>query len=193
MELRGILIALLTAMSLSKLNFRFERNLKVLAVLVVVAIEVALGCYFWEQAKPGAVLGFLVKNGQKYTLVWKDEVTGYESRDYTSIQDATRYAREELRLKTGANPIAEHELEHLWMQDRFGTYLVFWKTVGVNYLNQISFHRRDDAVYFANSFRQGSYSPSPYGHSVLFMPDRAPMKTEPSSNLLIAALGFLWR
>lgn len=180
-------------MKLSKFNIRFEKGSKVAVLLIVLAIEVAFAAYLWRESKPGAVLGFLVKSGRLYHLVWKNENSGYETQEYASIEEALRFAREELLLKIGTNPVPQYELEHLWMQDRFGSYIVLWKTVGLDFLNQITFHKREDALFFANSFRRGGYSPSPYGHSVLLMPVRGGKSSFVEEPSLVSALASLWR
>lgn len=155
------------------LRTRFERKNKIAALFAIIALEVVLGVHLWERSKPGAILGFLIKDGSQFTVAWKDPVTGYTSRSLGTIDEALKFAREELKLSEGTNPILEHELEHVWLQDRFGNYLVMWKTSYVPYLHQITFNRRSDALHFARAFRHGSYSPSPFGHSILLMPTRA--------------------
>ena len=157
------------------LRTRIEhRRHRLLALVCVVALELVLGAYVWQRSKPPAVLGFLIKNGSQFIVCWKDKMDGYERHEASSIDDALRFAREELKLSAAVNPFAEFELEHVWLQDRFGTTLVMWKTAGIDFLNQITFNRRSDAVFFASAFRQGSYSPSPFGHSVLLMPSKQP-------------------
>lgn len=141
-----------------------------MVLAVVVALEVLFTIFLWQRSKPGAVLGFLIKNGDHFTIAWRDTLHGYESQDVPTIEAALKFAREELKLSAAVNPLSEYELEHVWMQDRFGTYLVMWKSSGIQFLNQITFNRRADAMFFAAAFRQGSYSPSPFGHSVLLMP-----------------------
>jgi len=149
-----------------------NRRHRLIAFLCIVGLEVVFGAFLWQRSKPGAVLGFLVKNGNQFTVCWKDTMDGYDRHDVASIDDALRFAREELKLSAAVNPFAEFELEHVWLQDRFGTTLVMWKTAGIQFLNQITFNKRSDALFFASAFRQGSYSPSPFGHSVLLMPQK---------------------
>lgn len=146
---------------------------RLFALLGILVIEAVFAGYLWSRSKPGAVLGFLVKNGNHFTVAWRDSVAGYDSHDASPIDDALRFAKEELKLTAGINPFSEFELEHVWLEDRFGTTLVMWKTLGINFLNQITFNRKADALYFAAAFRQGSYSPSPFGHSILLTPVKA--------------------
>ena len=150
-----------------------KKSHRFLVLCLLVALEFIFGAYLWRKSKPEAILGFLTKNGDHFTIAWRDTLKGYESHDALSIEDAMRFAREELHLSAAVNPISEFELEHVWTQDRFGTYLVMWKTHSINFLNQITFNRRSDAMFFAAAFRQGSYSPSPFGHSVLLLPKSA--------------------
>jgi len=155
------------------LRTRIEHKWHRIAVLAcILALEVVFATFLWQRSKPGAVLGFLVKNGNHFTISWRDQDDGYESHDVSSIDAAMQFARKELKLSAGINPISEYELEHIWMQDRFGTYLVMWKTAGIDFLNQITFNRKEDALFFAAAFRGGSYSPSPFGHSVLLTPTK---------------------
>src|SRR5689334_18080993 len=129
------------------LRTRFDQRRKVIVLLGVIAMEIVLGAFLWQRSKPGAVVGFLIKNGQRYTVAWKDAMSGYDSHTCASIDEALKFANEELRLSAAANPIREHELEHVWTADRFGTQVVLWRTVG-SALNQITFNSQHDAAFF---------------------------------------------
>jgi hypothetical protein len=152
---------------------RIEKHHRLRAILLVVALELVFAVYVWQHAAVRSiVLGFLVKNGHQYVLAWKDADTGYDSRSFSTLKDALSYVHE-LHLTLGHNPLAEQEMERVWLQDRAGAYVLLWKTLHYSILNRLTFDRESDALFFEKAFQKGSYSPSPYGHSVLFLPMRA--------------------
>jgi len=155
------------------LKSKIEKKNRLGALVLVAAFELMLGIFVWNHTKPRSViLGFLVKNGNSYVLAWKDEETGYESHSYPSLKDALQVAQGDLKLAPGHNPIIEQEVEHVWLDDRSGAYVLLWKTNNFSFLNQLTFQSHDDALFFENAFRRGSYTPSPFGHSVLFVPTK---------------------
>ena len=137
---------------------------------MLIALEFCFGVYLWKNTKPKVILGFLVKNGQEYVVAWKDDVNGYTTHSYRSLSDARRFAREELKLSEGINPVLDGSLERAWVQDRSGGFVVLWKTMTFRGLHQLTFNSWEDANYFMGALRQGFYTPSPYGHSILFLP-----------------------
>lgn len=153
------------------LRSKIDKKNRGYALLFVVVIELVIGGYVWRLSKPhNILLGFLIKDGSHYVLAWKEEQAGYQSAVYSSLKDALKEAQD-LHLAPGRNPISNNDVERVWVQDRFGAYTVFWKTISYSALNKLTFQSHADAVFFEDAFRRGSYTPSPYGHSVLFVPD----------------------
>ncbi len=144
-----------------------------IALAVLLLSELVWVVVLFQMHKPGPHLGFLVKDGARYILVWRTDEEGIQTRHEDSIDSAVSYARNSLNLKVGVNPIPEHELEYLSVVDRYGSVQVLWKTSRINFLNQITFHRSADARFFAKAFKSGAYSPSPFGHSILLVPIHA--------------------
>jgi len=157
-------------LSKNLLAIRFNtKKQKLIALLVVLVVELIFIGYVWVQSKPPPAFALLVKRGNSYLVAWKSD-SGYEKRNHDNLSDAIKFLNYELKLSRGKNPSVGGVLEHMWVQDRFGSYMLMWKTESLSYLNQISFNSRDDATFFANAFRAGSYAVTPFGHSVIFMP-----------------------
>jgi len=147
-----------------------RRNL-VPILCVVLILEITLGSALWFIFRPKPVLGFLIKYGNEYLIAWKAvRDPDFNTRTYSKLSDAVAFANSELNLRISPVPMGKHEVENVWMEDRFGTYQVFWKTVDLDLLHRLTFNRRADAVFFANAFRRGDYTPSPFGHSILLKP-----------------------
>lgn len=149
-----------------------EKKLRIRLLLILALFEVCLVARVWKvQAKPEkAALGFLIKNGNKFTVAWKPKDRDYQIRDYVRLQDALAYAHRELGLAEGINPFGEHELERVWKDTRFGNTVVLWKATRQAHLNQITFQDENEANFFMNAFQHGSYAPSLFGHSILLVP-----------------------
>lgn len=146
-----------------------SRHLRLLFALL--ALELCLLGNLWLNKQPAqAILGFLIKNGAQYTVAWKQDNNEYHTRTYDTLRDALLFVREDLKLSNGRNPLPDHELEHVWLNNRFGNSVLLWKTLKFSYLNQLTFQNKDDARYFLDAFRQGSYAPSIFGHSILLVP-----------------------
>lgn len=154
----------------SKLSIRIKRT-AFLLILILTASTSFLLTHYW--AKERTNLGFLVKDGNDYVVAWKvplENQIQYRQEKFSSLNKALHFAKDSLLLDTGRNPISELEIEHLWVQDRFGMYQLLWKTNLAPILHRLSFSNSEEAKYFAAAFRRGSYSPSPFGHSILLLP-----------------------
>src|SRR5262249_26393263 len=101
---------------------------------------------------------------------WKDTDAKFDSVVYSDLKDAIRFADEELGLRRGRNLLDNAEIEYLSMNDRPAGYVVQWKVAQQPFLNQLTFNSQSEAKYFWDSIRDGSYSPSVFGHSLLFLP-----------------------
>ncbi len=151
------------------LYYRFEtQQSRCIALVAVCIIEAILVVQVWKHSEATVLAGFVVKHGGGYVLVWKN-VVGYRSEMVASLQDALSRARE---LGLGVAHSPSNSLESLWVQDRFGTYVVLWKLEEKPILNQLTFYDQKDASFFARAFKTGGYSPSPFGHSIFLTPIR---------------------
>lgn len=142
-------------------------------LLALVAETAAVLTYFLT-ASTGPHLAFLVKNGGSYLLAWRQAENQYETRTYPSLEEALTFAHDELGLGAGRNPTLDHELEHIWMEPRAGQSVVFWKEWRQPFLGKLTFQNPADASYFYQAFRNGGYSPSLFGHSLLLTPVATP-------------------
>jgi hypothetical protein len=140
----------------------------ILAGLVVVELLLVA---FLQFTVPVASHAFLIKNGKDYVVFWSEDGT-YDSRHYSELRKAIDFAKMELGLEQAPSTNGM-DIERLWIQDRFGAFVVMWKTFRFPYLNQLTFNRESDAKFFEAAFRSGAYSPSPFGHSVLLLPTAA--------------------
>lgn len=153
---------------------RKRRHVRLL--LALVGLELAVLGHLWIRNQPAKVImGFLIKNGSQYTVAWKREKQDYETRDYASLKDALKFVRSELKLSEGRNPIPEHELEHVWVDSRFGGTVLLWKSLRYTFLNQLTFQNSEEAGFFLKAFRRGAYAPSIFGHSIVLTPERLPV------------------
>lgn len=138
-----------------------------LALLVIEILAVAL---MHRLQPPRPTVGFLLKLGSTYEVAWRTRPNEYYRLEFKDLDTALKFAEEELLLHR--SPIAVSDMERVWIQDRGGSFAVLWKTFATPYLNRWTFHREDDARFFADSFRQGGYYPSPFGHSLLLVPSK---------------------
>lgn len=153
------------------LKSKIEKRNRTRVLILVVLFELVFGGFIWSRSAPQSVVfGFLVKNGNRYVIGWKDEYTGLNSHTYGTLKEALHFLKDDLKLSRGRNPIVEQEVEFVWLQDRFGAYVLMWKTPNISFLNRLTFQSEADANYFEDAFKRGSYTPSPFGHSVLFLP-----------------------
>lgn len=148
-----------------------NRTMKIVLLALLVVGEIALFSYVWGQTKTRASVGFLVKNGTAYILGWR-ETGNLEEKSYPNLAAALAAAGGELGLKFRRGGQEGTELENIWLDERPHGFIVFWKFEGSSFLNQMTFASRPDALYFAQAFRKGAYTPSPFGHAILFVPQK---------------------
>lgn len=149
-------------------------RLGILAGLVV--LEGILAVYIRSPER--VPLGFLSRSGKEYRVVWREPGEGIVERNFSALSGAIQFAEDTLNLRVGRNPKLDWELEYLDLQDRYGAYVLLWKMFEINFLFQMTFQNHKDALYFAKAFREGSYSPSPVGHSILLLPINTPKAAE---------------
>lgn len=150
-------------------RIRIEGNARLWVIGLVALFEAALVGIIWSQSQARAQIAYLMKVGSKYVLAWKDTDMKYDSVVYASLGEAIQFA-DELGLRRGRNILDSGDVEYLSFNDRPAGYVVQWKIFSLPYVHQMTFNSQSDAKYFADSIRGGSYSPSPFGHSLLFVP-----------------------
>ena len=151
-----------------------ESRGKLISVTLILILEIGLLVYLLDKP-PRVSAGFLVKTvGRHYIIAWHEPFNGLYRRSFEELSEATEFAQNSLGLSIGKNPELDLMPEYLTVKERLSQYILQWKTFQLDFLNQITFEKRQDALFFANAFRGGSYSPSPFGHSVLFLPKSRP-------------------
>ncbi len=140
-------------------------------LLAIVGLQVFVGGLLWQSGQTSpALMGFLSERHGHFVLGWTDQVEGLKFVEYSTLGEALNFAGTNLKLTTGHTPRADLTPEAVWIQERFGNPVVFWKIDANKDLFQMTFESKTDALYFANAFRRGSYTPSPIGHSILLIP-----------------------
>lgn len=154
--------------------FKGRRRRRSEWLLVVLAVETVLVVTYFLSTPTGPHLGFLVKNGGSYILAWRQAPHEYQTQSYTTLEQALNFAREELGLTAGRVPTLDHELEHIWLSTRAGQSVLFWKPLRTSILSKLTFENPAEATFFYQAFRNGGYSPSLFGHSILLTPVATP-------------------
>jgi len=150
-------------------RIRFVGKARLWVIGLLALLEAALVGVLWTHSKSRTEIGYLIKVGTKYVLAWKDNDSRFDSAVYASLGDAVRFA-DELGLRRGRNVMDTGDVEYLAFNDRPAGFVVQWKIFQQPFLNQLTFNSQSEAKYFVDSIRDGSYSPSPFGHSLLFVP-----------------------
>jgi len=150
---------------------RISQKSKIGLLISLIFLQTALAAWLVHKQPNQVNLGYLVKSKNEFIVAWKGNYSTYQYLSFGSLQDALNFARKDLGLKTATNPVRDLELEHVWLEDRFGAFSLLWKTTKLNFLHQLTFQNERVAEYFAQAFRQGAYAPSPFGHSILLLPE----------------------
>lgn len=150
---------------LEKIKKNYGKLLVLLALLIIEGVLFATVSF---QTKERVSRAFLIKNGNSYVIAWLNEKNENSEVVLPSLDAAIKYAKTELSLFPATT--FQVELEHFWVQDRQGSYVLYWKTSQYNLLHHLTFNTLSDAKYFYEAFKTGAYSPSPYGHSLVLMP-----------------------
>src|SRR4051794_34091326 len=95
---------------------------------ILLGIEAMVGLRVWSTTKPSALMGFLTKSGSQYLVVWRDEDAQLQYQALASLDGAIQFAQDDLRLAAGRNLRTDLEVERVWVDDRFGGYVLLWKT-----------------------------------------------------------------
>jgi len=166
-----------------RFNARFPRERRRNWLLLLLALELCGAYNLTHFVRKEISLGFLVKNGSKFIVAWRDTEAGFQTRSYESVDEAMSFARKELKLIAARNPLVEHELEHVWLDNSSGGHMVVWKVLRFDFLNRLSFQNQGEAEFFLQAFRSGSYAPSIFGHSILLRPSGADIGIAPVKTL----------
>lgn len=139
------------------------------AMVLVLALEIAA---IYRVFKPDvrSERGYLIKLGQTYVLGWREDTGVSHQVSYDNLRAALNFARDELKLLPGRNPMLVDELEHLWTRTGAEGEILYFKTTQNTFLNRMTFASVDDARTFQRIFKQGAYSPSPLGHAINLVP-----------------------
>lgn len=141
-------------------------------LLALLFVEVVTIRVLWSPLpeKRIAHRAFLTKQNDQYILAWRNGVGTVELVQMESLPEILRRANE-LQLSVAKNIDPGSSVESAWVSDRRGSYVLLWKTEN-DPLYQMSFYRESDAQFFASAFRQGAYTRSILGHSVLMVGHR---------------------
>lgn len=142
---------------------------------LLVVLQIVLFVRLVSEKDPSFPYGYLLKVGSRFVVAMKDpaEPYTYHMFSYVSLADALRFLSAELKMKEGRAGGYRLKLDYINLVDRFSSTIVLWKAAGYPILNRLSFLDPSEAAYFAEAFKRGSYSPSPFGHSLIFS-DQSP-------------------
>lgn len=112
---------------------------------------------------------YLVKAGTEYLVAWRTEQSAdYRIFRFEMLEEARAYLKN-LKLIPGGRLIrAANRPERLWMRSSKEGEIIFWKLRRIPFTHQLTFQSVSEARYFFTAFERGFYSPSPFGHAILF-------------------------
>ena len=143
---------------------------KLVGLSVIIAIEIVLVGILWSKTTPSPNHGFIIKSGNSYVLLWRNQDNTFEGKKYGQLRDALSFAGQNLKLKAAHNPEFPGIIERVWEREDIGKHLVFWKTTELNILHRLTFQNISEARVFADAFKHGAYTTSPYGHAIFLAP-----------------------
>ncbi len=149
---------------------KIEGSTRLWVVGALAVVEAVLVMFLWTRPSSQAQIAFLMKVGSRYVLAWKDSESKFDSVVYSDLAGALQFADEELGLRRGRNLLETGDVEYSSFRDRPAGYVVQWKIMRQPFVNQLTFQSQSEARYFLESIKGGSYAPSPFGHSLLFIP-----------------------
>lgn len=143
-----------------------NKRLHYLAAFLV--FEFILLTFFYYRTQEKVKRAFLIKNRNSYLVVWQNDEKVDNKVELGSLKEALEYASGYLKVFPTRQGV--FELEHSWLADRDGKFVLFWKNTGYPFLHHLTFDTEKEAKFYFESYRNGIYTPSPYGHSLLLMP-----------------------
>lgn len=146
-----------------------KTNKKALYILAGLLIfEFVLLTLFFYRTQEKVKRAFLIKNGKSYIIAWQNDEKINQKIEVETLKEALEYASSYLKLFPTRQNI--FELEHSWLADRDGKFVLFWKNAGYPFLHHLTFDTEKEAKFYFEAYRNGIYMPSPYGHSLLLLP-----------------------
>ncbi len=158
----------LLSIGLKKRNSFIEKTLAVGFLLVLEFF--AVGAYLAPPAKFKPDLGYLVKSGSEYLVLWRDENKEQKMITLSSLRSAISFASSELSLDVSGRGLSLYPLESLWLKNQTDTYALYWKLLDSNFVNRLTFTSKEEAEKFESLIKLGAYSPSPIGHALSLLP-----------------------
>lgn len=140
---------------------------RVFFIFSALLIEIFYCIFLWCISTPQIKYAYLIKDGPKYTILWKLDGS-YESQTYENLFEAVNFLKNNgLTLHKGE--LVNFDIEYLTLGETRGYYELKWKLSNFKFLHRLSFKDKSEALYFERAIKQGAYSPSPFGHSILFL------------------------
>jgi len=142
--------------------------LKFLLIFSFIAIEALYFVLLWKISDHKIDYAYLIKDGTKYVALFRVD-NSYESKKYDTLFEAVSSLNEEgLTLHRGQ--LVNFEIEYLSLGEFRGYFELKWKLFNINFFNRLTFKNKNEALFFEQALKKGAYSPSPFGHSLLFIP-----------------------
>lgn len=140
--------------------------LGVVGLLVVGTSEVLIGL---DRAHRDPVAAaFLVKHGAEYLVAWRTQSEAeFRAFRFESLEGARRHLAK-LDLVPMAASAMDNRLERLWIRDSGRERALYWKIRRIPFTHRLTFEHAEEARFFFEAFEKGHYSPSPFGHAILY-------------------------
>lgn len=137
------------------------------ALLVVGFSEILVALDSQHQDK--ALGAYLVKADREYLVVWRTSgESQYKVFRFQSVREAEHFLKT-LRLSAGGPLVrASNRPQRLWLKTEGRNSVIFWKLSRFSFTHRLTFENPAEARYFFSAFERGFYSPSPFGHAILF-------------------------
>ena len=111
---------------------------------------------------------FLVKAGPEFLVGWVEtEEFAFTVKRFGDLANALRFVESTLEMQQSCQWRPELKLKKL-VTDQKGEQ-IHWKVVSNPYVHRLTFESSIDSKFFYDAFSYGAYSPSPFGHSILFL------------------------
>jgi len=144
---------------------------QILGLLFVEALVIVS----WNVCDPfreKAQLGYIVKNGKKYFVLWTTTSQEQQIGEFQELNDAIRFAQRELDLECSHDRLGMYPIEYSWLKPNMGGITFYWKMVNYPFFNRLTFKSESEAKLFQELVQKGAYSPSPIGHAIALFPSK---------------------
>jgi hypothetical protein len=142
---------------------------QILGLLLVEAL-VIVGWRVYDPFREKAQLGYIVKNGQRYLVLWKTASREQQIDEFQDLKDAIRFAKSELELDCAEDRLGFYPIEYSWLKPNMGGFTFYWKVLNYPFFNRLTFKMEAEAKLFQSLVQKGAYSPSPIGHAIALFP-----------------------